>query len=293
LSDEEKTRRDQLTYSEAYFTELSERIHKEANRKLGLSELPIGEVWNCPATPCFFRHESMSKSYLMVHLQEYHNEDVGCTSEEELAGRALSPPTWRCRYCFGVNGVSPNNACCYCKAPCEEIRIKARAELSFRENGMGTIQQDSPPVHASTIASSQSIEQGETSHLDTSMEHRSETLQPHVSLPEPVTIPRYASNAALELPASTTAIRPTISEKRHQDGNVGVNQSSGSYNPQHPLFCVGDNCHFGFSTFAGFRRHLVEYHNASVIASCGKLIYEVREIVLRNVKSTGLIVFHH
>jgi hypothetical protein len=57
------------------------------------------------------------------------------------------------------------------------------------------------------------------------MEHRSQTLQPNRSLPEPVTIPRDASNAALELPASTPTIQSTSSETRRQDGVVGANQS--------------------------------------------------------------------
>jgi hypothetical protein len=92
---------------------------------------------------------------------------------------------------------------------------------------------------------------------------------------------------------STTATQPTISEKRHQNGIVGAKQSSGSYVLGHPLFCVGDNCRFELSTFTEFQLHLEENHDASVILSGGKLIHEVREIVLHNVKSTGLIVFSH
>jgi hypothetical protein len=165
--------------------------------------------------------------------------------------------------------------------------------LRSKQNYIGTTQQDPSPTHASTIASSQSFEHGETPSLDTPVEHRSQTLQPHLSLPEPVSIPRDASNAALELPVSTTAIQPTSSENRHQEGIVVASQSSGSDVLDHPLFCVGDNCRMEFSTLTEFNLHLRENHNASVIALGGKLVYKVREIVLHNVKTTGLIVFYH
>jgi hypothetical protein len=165
--------------------------------------------------------------------------------------------------------------CGECKVPCEEFRIKARATSSSQENGIGIIQQDSPSAHASTIASSQSFEQGETPSLDTPVEHRSQTLQPHLSLPEPVSIPRDASNAALELPVSTTAIQPTSSENRHQEGIVVASQSSGSDVLDNLLFCVGDNCRF--STFLEFRLHLEENHNASVRLLGRGLIYQVSE----------------
>lgn len=283
LSDEERTHQYQSTYSETYFTELSHCIHKEADGKRALSELPAGKTWSCPASGCFFNPGSTSKPYLMVHLQEYHNEDVGCTGEEELAGLSLDPLDWRCLNCLFQNSVPASGyVCIACRVPCEEFRIKARAKLGSRENGIGTIQQDSPSTNASAIASSQSIEQGETSSLDTLMEHRSETLQPHLSLPESVTSPRVASNAALELPASTTATQPTISEKRHQDGIVGANQSSGSIVLEHPLFCVGCYCRFHFSTrfntLTEFRLHLEKNHKASVKFLAGKLIYECQAV---------------
>jgi len=278
LNDEEKTCREQSTYSEAYFAGLSERIHKEADRMLAIFELPAGKLWHCPQKQCAFRPGLTWKPYLIVHLQEYHNEDVGCTSEEELAGRSLDPQVWRCVNCLSQNFVPKSGYVCFvaaCRVPCEEFRIKARAKSSSPENGMGKIQQDSPSAHASTIASSQSFEQGETPSLDTPMEHRSQTLQPHRSLPEPVTTPRDASNAALELSVSTTAIRPTSPENRHQDGIVLASQSSGSNVLDNPLFCVGDNCRF--STFPEFQLHLEENHNASVRLFAGKLIYQVSE----------------
>jgi hypothetical protein len=294
LNDEEKTRRDQSTYSEAYLAELSERIHKEADQKWAPIMLSAGETWSCPVSQCSFRPESTSKSYLIVHLQEYHNEDVGCTCEEELAGRYLDPLVWRCLNCLSQTFVHQSRYVCFnCSAPCEEFRVNARARLSSKENDMGTIQQSPSLAHASTIASSQSIVQGESSSLDTPMQFASQTLQPHLSLPEPVTTPRDASNAALELPVSTTAIRPTSPENRHQEGIVVSSKSSGSNVLGHPLFCVGDNCRMEFSTLTELHLHLEENHNASVIALGGILICKVRAIVLHNVKSTGLIVFYH
>ena len=186
---------------------------------------------------------------------------------------------WRCQHCLFLNFVPQHGYVCgECKVPCEEFRIKARARLRSKENGIGNTQQDPPSAHASTIASSQSFEQGETPSLDTPVEHRSQTLQPHLSLPEPVTTPRDASNAALELPVSTTAIQPTSSENRHQDGIVVANQSSGSYVFDHPLFCVGDNCRFELSTtLTEFQLHLDKYHKALVKVLGGELIYQVRE----------------
>jgi hypothetical protein len=201
----------------------------------------------------------------MVHLQEYHNEDVGCTGDEDLAGRSLDPLGWRCQNCMFQNLVPQYGyVCLMCKVPCEEFRIKARAKSSSQKNCKGKIQQDSSSAHAPTTASSQLFGQGKTPSLDTPMEHRSQTLQPHRSLPEPVTIHRAASNAAIESLVTTTAFKPISSESKHQDKVVGSNQSSGSYTTMSPLFCTRENCYLEFETFTEYELHIDKYHKAFV-----------------------------
>ncbi len=184
------------------------------------------------------------------------------------------------------------------KSRARSFALKPAANLGSKENDTVTCQQDPSPAHASTIASSQSIEQGETSSLDSPMGHRSETLQPLLYVPETAIIPRDASNAALELPSSTTALIPASSENRHQYEVVGGRKASRSYAPEPPFFCTAKNHRLEknnpleFSTFADFRLHLETINNASVIIFVEQPIYEFREIILHNVKTTELIMLY-
>jgi hypothetical protein len=295
LSDEEKTRHGQSAYSDKYFTELSKSIHTEADKRMDLFDYLAVERWSCPESQCFLRQGITFKSYIVVHLQEYHNEDVGCTREEELAGLSLDPLGWRCLNCLFQNFVPQQGYVCGdCKLECEEFRMKARIKLSSKDNIMGMIQQDSPSAHASTIALSKSSEQGKISPLGTPLDSGPQTLQPHLSLPEPVTGHRDASNAALALPVTRMAIQPTIAENRHQGGNVEASPFSGSYFLNSPLFCPGNNCRFELSTFAEFQLHFEENHDASVRRLVDDIltIYNVCVIVQNNLKSSGLTIFY-
>jgi hypothetical protein len=75
----------------------------------------------------------LSKKYLKVHLQYYHNDDVGFTEEKDIWGCSISYSYWFCSGCLGKirTSTQPHHkwVCSFCYLDCEQNRIKARQKL--------------------------------------------------------------------------------------------------------------------------------------------------------------------
>jgi hypothetical protein len=125
--------------------------------------------WSCNRSSCYlFGLDLLRREYLLTHLQHYHEEDVGYTTNEELADCKIDPqfwglseyaqlsthsvqlpsdfPTlacwrrrtgwmqnrpsgWRCSRCLRPQYDDVKWLCVFCKITCEEPRIKARITL--------------------------------------------------------------------------------------------------------------------------------------------------------------------
>jgi len=155
LDNREKTHYDDEPYSEQYFIDLFAGIH------LGVADLPRAvtvaeteDAWTCDYSRCLLC-QNIPKSYLLVHLQEYHDEDVGCTGDEELASHEVNTSFWRCSLCLTRNNSRNSWECLNCNAHCEEIRIRARTTASDHRAGMGYDAPNSIPTYTSTTESPQ------------------------------------------------------------------------------------------------------------------------------------------
>lgn len=155
LDNREETRDYEEPYSEQYSIDLFARIY------LGATDLPRAvtvaeteDVWTCGYSRCPLRL-NIRKAYLLVHLQEYHNEDVGCTKDEELASCEVDTPFWRCSSCLTENNSRNSWECLCCNAHCEAIRIRARNTASNLRGGMGYNAPNSTPTYTSITESPQ------------------------------------------------------------------------------------------------------------------------------------------
>ncbi|KAH8784588.1 hypothetical protein BGZ57DRAFT_882789 [Hyaloscypha finlandica] len=155
LDNREKTRDYEDPYSEQYFIGLFAGIHLVAPDVRGAVTVAGKEdVWTCDYSWCLLRL-NIRKEYLLVHLQEYHDEDVGCTDDEELASREVDTSFWRCSWCLIRNNSRNRWKCQDCNAHCEEIRIRARTTASDHRAGMGYDAPSSIPTCTSTTESPQ------------------------------------------------------------------------------------------------------------------------------------------
>lgn len=75
----------------------------------------------------------LPKQYYWVHLQDYHNEDVGCTEERDLVKRSIHFSHWYCSTCLSKNlthkGLPQRWSCWLCGLDLEGNRVKARQKL--------------------------------------------------------------------------------------------------------------------------------------------------------------------
>jgi len=126
LDNREKTRYDDEPYSEQYLIDLFAGIHTVATNYFGeVTVAGTKDVWTCDYLRCPLRLK-IRKEYLLVHLQEYHDEDVRCTDDEELASREVDISFWRCSFCLTRNNSRNSWKCLNCNAHCEKPRIRAR-----------------------------------------------------------------------------------------------------------------------------------------------------------------------
>jgi hypothetical protein len=194
LDNREKTRDYEDPYSEQYFIDLFVGIYLGAtNWRRAVTVAETEDVWTCDYSRCLLCL-NIRKEYLLVHLQEYHDEDVGCTEDEELASREVDTSFWRCSWCLTRNNSRNRWKCLDCNALCEDIRIRARTTASDHRAGMGYDAPNSIPTHTSTTESPQLQEQPSVSQSQTSTGN-----VPH---------------AVLDFPATATAIGASSRESR-------------------------------------------------------------------------------
>jgi hypothetical protein len=142
-------------YSEQYFIDLFAGIYLGAtNVRRAVTVAGKEDVWTCDYSRCLLRL-NIRKEYLLVHLQEHHDEDVGCTEDEELASREVDTSFWRCSWCLTRNNSRNRWKCLDCNALCEDIRIRARTTASSQRAGMGYDAPNSIPTYTSTTESPQ------------------------------------------------------------------------------------------------------------------------------------------
>lgn len=140
-------------YSEQHFIDLFVGIHTVATNYFGaVTVAGTEDVWTCDYLRCLLRL-NIRKEYLLVHLQEYHDEDVGCTDDEELASHEVDTLFWRCSSCLIQNMSRISWECLNSNAHCEEPRIRART-TAIRA-GMGYDAPNSIPTYTSTTESPQ------------------------------------------------------------------------------------------------------------------------------------------
>ncbi|KAN0090288.1 hypothetical protein V8E51_018867 [Hyaloscypha variabilis] len=167
ISYEEQTYSHEASYSLAYFKSVCIRIYSEAHIVDGTIEKQ-GRLWICDRPYCpIFGLDLLRREYFLTHIRHYHEEDVGYTTneeladckadpqiwgfyeyaqlsrrseypqisrlwlvgDEELAGCKIHPRIWRCSRCLDVQFDDMKWLCVFCKISCEEPRIKARITL--------------------------------------------------------------------------------------------------------------------------------------------------------------------
>jgi hypothetical protein len=163
------------------------------------------DVWTCDYSRCLLRLK-IRKEYLLVHLQEYHDEDVGCTDDEELASREVNTSFWRCSWCLTRNNSRNSWKCQNCNALCEDIRIRARTTASDHRDGMGYDAPNSIPTYTSSTESPQ------TDIPIPRIGPRELQEQPSVSRSQAST--GNVPHAVLDFPATATAIGVSSRESR-------------------------------------------------------------------------------
>lgn len=208
LNDEVKARPSQPPYSENYFVGVFNRIHKESYYMDGVND--VLEQFSCHWPECWFLESIPRREFLLVHLQEYHDEDVGLTSEEELAGRRILPESWRCSLCLINNNVREDGwVCRFCQVFCEESRVSARIQIvekfASQEPGINTLYHGSTNTPASTKLSSQS---GQPSASTPSFGGASQLFQQQPSIPQSHTSADNILTAALEVAATENSLGP-------------------------------------------------------------------------------------
>jgi hypothetical protein len=132
--DEEK--RDLLghDYSDRYFAEALAHIHEDVEHMGRKSTyLPLEKGWVCNEGSCLGNGLDLPKRYFKVHLQYYHNEDVGFTEDQDIMGCSISYSYWYCSLClFSLRTfvqLVRKWSCPFCDLDCEQNRIKARQKL--------------------------------------------------------------------------------------------------------------------------------------------------------------------
>jgi hypothetical protein len=121
LDERELARPDYMPYNKGYFG--AAKALTKPMRQSGVT------VKYCDYGTCPYRFVALSIGHLKIHLQDYHDEDVGYTGGGGLIGRTISFDNWRCSQCLNYNLVEISNGwkCFRCDFLCEEYRIKARA----------------------------------------------------------------------------------------------------------------------------------------------------------------------
>jgi hypothetical protein len=101
-----------LSPEKGYFCDHEDCLYKAYASKLGLNLL---------------------KRYYKVHLQYYHNGDVGFNAEKDLMGCSIYYSYWYCSRCLCKVRTSSQACrkwvCPFCHLHCEQIHIKARQKL--------------------------------------------------------------------------------------------------------------------------------------------------------------------
>ncbi|KAE9366072.1 hypothetical protein N431DRAFT_88971 [Stipitochalara longipes BDJ] len=129
------------------------------------------DEWMCDRSGCpLFCHRSFLSEHLLIHLQYYHDEDVGYTTEKDLARCNITPSFWRCSKCLVRNMNMVEWACWSCKAICEdpriEARIKLREKLAFKDPGTDATPQVSISTRYPYLTYPQYPQHGENSFFD-------------------------------------------------------------------------------------------------------------------------------
>jgi hypothetical protein len=206
LDNREKTRDYEVPYSEQYFNDLVAGIYLRASEFCGVVAVAGKErAVTCDYPRCLLCLNSWKK-YLLVHLQEYHDEDVGCMRDEELASREVDTSFWRCSLCLTRNNSRNSWNCQDCNALCEDIRITARTTASGHRVGMGYDAPNSIPTYTSTTESPQ------TDIPIPRIGPRELREQPSVS--QSRTSPGNVPHAVLDFPLTATPIGVSSRESR-------------------------------------------------------------------------------
>jgi hypothetical protein len=262
LSDAVGARPDQAPYSDGYFMDTFARIHKESYDMDGVSDGKEGFAYDCPA--CGFVRMVPRLEFLLVHLQDYHNEDVGCTVEEESVGRSIHPRSWRCSQCLINNEPVYGWVCEFCMVFCEQSRINARIKLlekvTSKRPDTNTMRKDLTPAQAFPIASSQPIQKEVTSLpgiFPSGIESHAFPRQPP--------LPQTQTSDTIILNAVTTVMGrgPNSGETGHRGGSVGSRQPSHLELATFELYCLETGCALRFKTSAQLEIHLEESHKLS------------------------------
>ncbi len=125
-------------HRESYFAKALARVYNDVEymgKSATYSSSPKDFICNHFACLYISREPGtkLPKQYYLVHLQDYHNEDVGCTEEKDLTKRSIHFTHWYCSPCLSKNltgeRLPQRWSCWLCGQDLEENRIKARQKL--------------------------------------------------------------------------------------------------------------------------------------------------------------------
>lgn len=128
-------------YSDRYFPEALARIHSTVKlMDKSFIHSSSQKIFFCDHVVCVNYPEvclTLTREYYTIHLQDYHNEDIEVTEENDLIKRSISSSYWYCSGCLHKAWVYKPPplrwSCLTCGLTCEENRIKARQKPSLKE----------------------------------------------------------------------------------------------------------------------------------------------------------------
>jgi hypothetical protein len=129
-------------YSDRYFAEAIARINTTVERMdKSFIYSSSRKIFFCDHDVCVNNYPelcpTLTREYYMIHLQDYHNEDIGFTQEKDLMRRSTNSSYWYCSGCLHKAWIykpPPHRWICpTCGLACEENRIKARQKPCPKE----------------------------------------------------------------------------------------------------------------------------------------------------------------